>query len=146
MAKLSEIEISVNQRVMEVFETFRRRDASYTIAEFCAQTGMDASNWSKYKDSKHIFADQLVNLTKRFGLNGDWLLTGEGRMFKDLAPPEEATYKVTGYINEELGIKLAERLRELQYQLDAFRMEILPHRLPGLDQELPDKPENNNPQ
>lgn len=83
MAKLSDKEISVNQRVLDVYEAFRAKDATFTIAEFCSRTGMDASNWSKYKDSKHIFADQLVNLTNEFSINGHWLLTGVGRMFRE---------------------------------------------------------------
>lgn len=85
MALLSILEKAINQRVMILYDFLIKEGKVISITDFCEKSGLDRSNFSKYNreddKAKEVKAEVLVKLTQSFGVNGDWLLTGEGDMF-----------------------------------------------------------------
>lgn len=58
--------------------------------DFAAQAGIDPSNYSSIETGKRSFGNRVMrDICNTFGVNIDWLLTGEGEMLKESTPKEE---------------------------------------------------------
>lgn len=86
MAKLSDVEKAVNQRLKTLYDHLTVSNIVDSVTDFCEKSGLDRSNFSKYwredEHQKEVKTEVVVKLTQSFGVSPNWLLTGEGEMFK----------------------------------------------------------------
>lgn len=86
MAKLSDLERSINQRLSKLFDRLSLDGVVSSLEEFCEKGGLDYSNYQKYlrldDTAKELKGKSIVKLTESFGVNTDWLFFGKEPMLK----------------------------------------------------------------
>lgn len=72
-------------RLKAVFDTLQKRGLISTKKEFCDLLGIDYGSLGKYLSGKVklVINETNINRYKQAGISVDWLLTGEGEMFRD---------------------------------------------------------------
>jgi transcriptional regulator with XRE-family HTH domain len=117
--------MSISQRIKQI-----RVEKKLTGKEFATAINVDNSQYSKIENGKLApTIDHLMELYSKFNVSIDWLLSGEGEMFRGSEMPTQAYsesffYNEIKALNREIGELINEnkRLREMQdkraYNLD----------------------------
>lgn len=70
----------MNRRIKKI-----RRDADLTQAAFAARIGMKQNSIALIESGKRNISDQaILSICREFGVNEEWLRTGEGEMYKPM--------------------------------------------------------------
>ena len=79
-------------RLKAVFDTLQKRGLISTKKEFCDLLGIDYGSLGKYLSGKVklVINETNINRYKQAGISVDWLLTGEGEMFRGDAQEKKA--------------------------------------------------------
>lgn len=83
---------SAKDRLLELVDKLEGGNA----AKFAKKAGIPQSTFHNYLQGQSLKSDNIVRITERFNVNLNWLLTGEGRMFKE----DEVKSPESGYTGE----------------------------------------------
>lgn len=84
------------------------KDSGLTIEEFAEKIGTHQSSLSRSLSEKNNVGDAMINkIIIAFGINKDWLLTGEGQMLKSKQKYQDAQEIDPNYMQVELVSKYA---------------------------------------
>jgi len=74
----------INERFRTAYDELVNTDKVPSQRDFCLKVGLNEGNFNKYyKGGRKVNNLILVNMTAAYGLSAEWLLTGEGEMFKN---------------------------------------------------------------
>ena len=71
-----------------------RQKLGESQASFAPKLGLNQSTYSKYELDGRIVPDDLKSKLYSMGVSLDWLVTGEGEMFRERSPSDEVGYYV----------------------------------------------------
>lgn len=93
--EVTAVEAAVNRRFFEVMEALQATGSIKSLSGFCIDNGLSAPRYREMRlqygvapkpgrESRYNFvgADALHLLIIDYGVSGDWLLAGKGKMFR----------------------------------------------------------------
>lgn len=79
------IEHEIKMRFFEVLDTLAANKVIRGVGTFAKMHGLNASNLRnlRYQDNWSVSAEYIYYIVRDFGINSQWLITGNGPMFSD---------------------------------------------------------------
>ena len=99
MLNISPSTLQINDRFFEAIALLKRRRELGGLNGFAKKYGVVLGNLYTIKSQRQgaIKTEYLMFLVRDYGISGDWLLTGQGNMFKqktsksEVSPPPETS-------------------------------------------------------
>lgn len=92
---VSDIEVGVNRRFFQVIEVLVSMRTIRSLSGFCDEVGLSAPRYREMRQEygvaptpgrvsryTSINVEALCSVVSDYGVSGDWILTGRGKMFK----------------------------------------------------------------
>lgn len=87
----------MNERIREL-----RKELGYTLEKFGSCLGVTKTAISNIERGERGVTEQMfVSICREFNVNGEWLRTGEGSMFREMSQREKAAYTVGKVLRNE---------------------------------------------
>lgn len=85
------------QRIREL-----RKTLDLTLEKFGKSLGVGKTAISKIEHQENSLTDQMIlSICREYGVNENWLRTGEGEMFAKLSPEEEVASYVSDLLEDD---------------------------------------------
>lgn len=91
MLIVSDITVAINRRFFEALASLKQRKDLGGVNGFCKKYGVSTGNMYTIKNQSNgaIKLDYLYFLVKDYGVSAEWLLTGDGDMFRHTSSRSE---------------------------------------------------------
>lgn len=87
----------LKDRIKEV-----RKKFNLTQVEFGSKIGIRGNTVTNYESGLRVPSDAVIlSICREFGINEEWLRTGEGEMFVKLSPAEEVATYVSDLLEDD---------------------------------------------
>lgn len=102
-----------------------RKDAGLTLEKFGERLGVGKTAISKLENNERSLTDQMAkSICREYGVNEEWLKTGEGEMFKPRTR-SEIIAQFAGELMKEEDSSFRKQLVEVLAELDLQEWKLL---------------------